>query len=112
MNRIETRLNRLKTRVDAAEPPKDARLLIARMGRYFDPEGIPLLIELLEHADERAGHAMRTLVRYGEAAEESLHDIIVHKKADDTLARHHAKRALQRIRNRVRYEQIVGRRLP
>jgi hypothetical protein len=106
MNAIETRLYSLKTRIDNALPWRCGHL-IDRMADDFEPAAIAVLIELFAHTDERATRAGRTLARFGEAAEAPIQEYIARAAVGD-LERSYAESALERLRYRMRFTDVVG----
>jgi hypothetical protein len=107
MNAIETRLHRLKTRIDNALPWRGGHL-IERLAEDFEPAAIGVLIQLFAHQDERAIRAGRVLARFGEAADAPIQAYIACPETGE-CERMHAEMALESLRYRIRFAEVVGR---
>jgi len=76
MNAISSRIARLDARIRDSVCPLTIASLVASMTAELDPEAIGSLIGLLGHTHDRKGSVRRALLRYGEAAEESLRAVV------------------------------------
>jgi hypothetical protein len=100
---IESRITRLAARVRDTACPRSTAVLVRTMTAHFDPEAIPALVGLLDLPCERVGSVERALVRFGEAAEESLK---ARAATGDDVAVMRATHILERIAYRARLRQL------
>jgi hypothetical protein len=100
---VQSRTARLAARIRDTACPRSTAILVRTMTAHFDPEAIPALVGLLDLPSERVGSVERALVRYGEAAEESLK---AYAARDKEFARHTAEHLLARIAYRARLRQL------
>ena len=99
---IQSRIVRLAARARAEGSSSAVAVLVHTMTAHRDPEAIPALIGLLDLPDHRVGSVERALVRYGEAAEESLKAYA----ATSDVAEATATLLLSRIAYRARLRQL------
>jgi hypothetical protein len=69
---ISSRIARQGARIRDSVCPHTIANLVASMTAELDPEAIPALIGLLDHTHDAKDSVGRALLRYGEAAEESI----------------------------------------
>jgi HEAT repeat protein len=99
---IPSRIAHLDARIRSTHCPRTIAVLVRTMTAHRDVEAIPVLIGLLDLADDHRGSVERALVRYGEAAEDSLK---AHALAN-WPRRESAIRVLSRIADRTRLRRL------
>jgi hypothetical protein len=100
---IESRVSSLSTRIRNSHCSRDVAALVRTMTGRRDVEAIPALIALLDLPSEHVGSVERALVRFGEAAEDSLK---AYAATQDGAARDTAIQLLSRIAYRARLRQL------
>ncbi len=98
MSPIASRIARLDARIRDSVCPHTIANLVASMTAELDPEAIPHLIGLLGHTHDGKDSVRRALLRYGDAAEDSLR-----AAATDCPA---AEYLLDRMAHRARLREV------
>jgi hypothetical protein len=104
MSPIQIRINRLESRIRKSICPFDIACLVKAMTEELDPEAIASLIGLLDHAHDAKESVERALLRYGEAAEESLRAHVA--AGGSSTTRVAAQMLLRRMELRARLAQV------
>jgi len=97
---VQSRIARLDARIRSTASPESIATLVGTMTAHRDVEAIPFLITLLDLEHDKHASVERALVRYGEAAEESLTAHVVATRCDT------ATRLLSRIAYRTRLRRL------
>jgi hypothetical protein len=99
----EARVSHLSTRIRSTQCSRDVAVLVGTMTGRRDVEAIPALVALLDLPSEYVGSVERALVRFGEAAQQSL---TAYAATHDGEARHTVLRLLSRIAYRARLREL------
>jgi hypothetical protein len=99
-----SRIARFDARIRNSCCPRTIAALVARMTEELDPAAISSLIGLLDYEHDSNDSVSRALLRYGEAAEESLRAVIA---ADpESATRIVAEDLLRRMAHRARLREV------
>ncbi len=100
---IQSRIDHLEARIRDTRCPRSIAVLVDTMTAHRDVEAIPALVGLLDLPYDRVRSVERALVRYGEAAQDSLRAYVLTHKGSARMA---AIYVLGRIARRARIRRL------